>query len=313
MKDIGGYIETNFTYDVDNRCYHGGAVALNSGQSALRYIIRVKHITDIWVPYFTCPTVWHACVTEGANLHLYHIGENFMPTIEIDENAWIIYTNYFGVFGKNMSAMRAKYKNLISDNTMSFFSSGTNPAFYSARNFIAVPDGGYATNVSDSLISELPYEESYNRCTHILKRLDVDSQFGYADCVENEKYLADADVKRMSNLTNHILADVNYEKIIEKRRENFAFLQNMLSAENKLNMNIDDADVPMHYPFLCTNDELRSRLIKNHIFIPQYWGGMEEQDASSFERYLKQYIHALIIDQRYSITDMERIIDVIKG
>lgn len=158
MKDIGGYIETNFTYDVDNRYYHGGAVALNSGQSALRYIIRVKHITDIWVPYFTCPTVWHACVTEGANLHLYHIGENFMPTIEIDENAWIIYTNYFGVFGKNMSAMRAKYKNLISDNTMSFFSSGTNPAFYSARKFIAVPDGGYATNVSDSLISELPYE-----------------------------------------------------------------------------------------------------------------------------------------------------------
>ena len=223
MKDIGGYIETNFNYD-NSHCYHNGAVALNSGQSALRYIIRVNKIHDIWAPYFTCPTVWNACIAEGAELHMYHIGEDFMPTIEIDENAWVIYTNYFGVFGKNMAVMRAKYKNLISDNTMSFFSRGTNPAFYSARKFIAVPDGGYAVNVSNKLVESIPYETSYERCVHILKRLDVDSQFGYADCVENEKYLAEAEVKRISNLTNHILANTDYKKNHVKTSRKLCFL-----------------------------------------------------------------------------------------
>ena len=229
MKDIGGYIETNFNYD-DGHCYHDDAVALNSGQAALRYIIRVKHITDIWAPYFTCPTVWKACIAEGADLHLYHIGEDFMPTIEIDENAYVIYTNYFGVFGKNMSAMRAKYKNLISDNTMSFFSKCTNPAFYSARKFIAVPDGGYASGVSNDLCSELPYEESWSRGLHLLKRLDADSGFGYSDALKNEEYLASADVKQMSKLTHHILEHTNYDEIIHRRRENFAFLAGVLGG-----------------------------------------------------------------------------------
>lgn len=69
----------------------------------------------------------------------------------------------------------------------------------------------------------------------------------------------------------------------------------------------------MYYPFLFKTDNLRKDLINNRIYLPACWRGIEEKlKKDSYELYLKKYMFLLIIDQRYNLSDMKRMIKVIK-
>ena len=69
---------------------------------------------------------------------------------------------------------------------------------------------------------------------------------------------------------------------------------------------------PMVYPYYTDDIDLRERLIKQHIFVAQYWPNVLEWcTPKEIEYSLCQHIIPLPIDQRYNRDDMDRIVNVI--
>ena len=54
---------------------------LNCGRNSIRFIIRTYNIKEIFIPYYTCPSVWQAIKREKCKIKFYHIDKNFLPTI----------------------------------------------------------------------------------------------------------------------------------------------------------------------------------------------------------------------------------------
>ena len=308
-KEIGGYIEVDF--GKKSNLLHSDGIFINSGRNGIRYAIRAYNIKELWVPYYTCPVVWDAIKDEECECKFYSINKDLIPDINCNENDYILYTNYFGVCSEKIKSLSKKYKNLIVDNAQGFYMEPYGIAsVYSPRKFFGVSDGGIVY-CNKQLEEKFEKDQSWSRFSHLLKRVDVDSNFGYSDFNKNEETLDHADIKTISNLTKVILQNIDYESARKKRLENYNFLKSNLEKYNLYNSNITD-DVPMYYPLLIENEKLRSKFIENKIYIPQCWREMEKQcKTDSFELYLKKYMHPLLIDQRYDIEDMKRIISVV--
>ena len=76
-------------------------IKLNLARNCLKYLVRIYGIKEIFVPYYSCDTVWKALRQEGCRLHFYHINKNFMPLCEFNKNDFILYINYFGLCDEN--------------------------------------------------------------------------------------------------------------------------------------------------------------------------------------------------------------------
>ena len=116
----------------------------------------------------------------------------------------------------------------------------------------------------------------------------------------------------MSHLTNKILSSIDYERIKQKRKENFEYLHNELKEINLLE-NIDIKSTPFIYPFITNDLQLREKLIKNKIYIAKYWSEVLDRDSiSNVEIDFVNKLMPLPIDQRYDFDDMYRILKIIK-
>lgn len=303
FKEIGGYfgLELAAGYINDN-------FALNCARNCLRYIIRVYDIKEIYLPFYTCPVVWQAVNKEGCKIKFYHIDKTFYPVQEFPDEAYILYTNYFGVCASNVKKLAQKYSNLIVDNAQAFYMPKAGLAsFNSIRKFFGVPDGAYLY-CDKRLQEKLETDTSYQRCSHLLKRLDVNAQFGYDDFCRNDDALIDEDIKLMSNLTSALMNSIDTEFAKKKRLENFEILHSRLKKTNELNLCLSEYDVPMVYPYLFRDKSLKQKLIDNKIYAATYWSAMPEDYQ---EGVFQKYILPLPLDQRYGKKDMERILEVL--
>ena len=92
---------------------------------------------------------------------------------------------------------------------------------------------------------------------------------------------------------------VDYNFIASKRRQNFQVLNEKLHSLNELNLKMDDKAVPLAYPWLSTNSELRNELISNRIFVPVYWRNISDWCSKDMLEYkLYQNLLPLPVDQR---------------
>ena len=88
-----------------------------------------------------------------------------------------------------------------------------------------------------------------------------------------------------------------------RRRANYEALHAALAPHNALDCPAG-ADA-MIYPFLCRVDGLRGRLIKNKVYVSQWWKYLLELlPADSVEADYSRYLLPLPIDQRYTPDDM---------
>lgn len=308
FKEIGGYFGLETAVDkfkIDNKI-----IALNTARNCLRYIIRAFEIHEINMPYYTCPVVWQAAQKEKCRINFYHIDENFMPVKEFKENDFVLYNNYFGVCARNVKILEKKYKNLIVDNAQAFYMPKCGIAsFNSLRKFFGVSDGAFL--ISDKILNEnFETDTSYQRFSHLLKRTDINANFGYTDFCMNEESLNDEPVKFISELTKTIISSIDIEAAKHIRLENFNILSKSLNHKNELNLNPDNDDVPMVYPFLVHDKELKQYLIKNKIYTATYWNPLPKDYQ---EGIFQKYIIPLPVDQRYTKGDMQRILEVING
>lgn len=315
-KPIGGYFEIE-TNDF-NTIFHDEAIALNSGRNALEYILSISDISLIYIPYYSCDVILQPIKKLGIDYKFYYLDEQFTPKIDsINSNEALLYINYFGILTDKIIDLEKQYSGIIIDNSQAFYSksSKNNPSFYSPRKFFGLPDGGFAYTKNKSS-KEIPNDKSSERFSHLLTRVEEGPENGFADFKINEATLDNIPIKRMSRITDKLMRNINYEKCRKVRNQNFEILHNHLKENNKLTSVIErnSIDGPLVYPFLENdNIELRKKLIENKIFVAQYWPNVSDwlDEPKSFENYLFQNLIPLPIDQRYTIDDMQRILEVI--
>ena len=282
MKEIGGYFELELP------CYTGDYIfkdmtAVNSGRNALEYILSQLPVRPkrLFLPAYTCEAVLQPILRLGLPYSFYRIDQKFqIPIIpDLGDNEYIIVNNYFGIKDRYVRKLADRYREqMIVDNAQALYSSIETgiKAFYSPRKFLGVPDGGFA--VTDRLLtSNLPASLSWEEAGYLLKRIDMGASSGYEDYRSHEKTIEYKVVSAMSRLTETIIRSVDHQSLIKKRRNNYCQLHNALASINRLELPQPDTfNCPMVYPFWTNNQNLRYELIRQKVYVAQYWPNVFE-------------------------------------
>lgn len=319
MKAIGGYFSLELPF-VQKKHIHEKGIHLNSGRNALEYILKsLPDIQCLWIPYYTCDVVLEPLKKLNIPYRFYTVNEylELIDEIKLGKNEYLLATNYFGIKDAYIKELASRYgEHLIVDNAQAFF---TEPiegikTVYSPRKFVGIPDGGIAYMENGLNISGLEQDISYDRCSHLLKRLDLGAEAGYADFRENSHQLMNQPIKRMSNLTWKLLQGIDFDSVKKNRKENFKQLHDALSSINQLHIpEMDTFACPMVYPFYTSDSTLKKHLIENKIFVATYWPNVLSWCKESMKEYeLASRIIAIPIDQRYSKEEINKIIEIIE-
>ena len=318
IKAIGGYFEL-----ADKDCECGrmpvDGIAFNTCRNALEYIIlQLSDAKRIFVPYYTCEAVIEPIKRMPIEYVFYHINEHLeiADEIALQDGDYLIANNYFGIKDAYIAKLADKYGDrLIVDNAQALFAPvlPSVKSAYSTRKYVGVADGGFAVGVS--AIGVVNYEEdnSSEHDSHLYIRKEHGAEAGFKDYQVNECKLDNQPIRRMSPQTKEILSQIDYDSIIEKRRQNYLYLSKALEERNLLQLpSVDSFACPMVYPFMTNDESLRSRLIQNKVFVARYWPNVLEWcDEDELEYKLATLIIPLPIDQRYGVEDMGKIVEII--
>ena len=324
MKEYGGYIgiEAYGKEYFDTKILNADIVRLNAARFAIIEAIKSSGSQKLYVPIYMCKSVYDVLEKYDIHYEKYNIDNNFMPIVDSYDfkNDIILVTNYYGIQGYNFyNDNISKYRNIIFDNTQSFFSP---PVLrdnvynvYSPRKFFGVPDGAYMIGERIRMLNELQQDHSLERCIHLLKSLEYGTNGAYKDYLHSEESIDLSHPYRMSIITRTMLKNIDYDVAYKKRAENFNFLKEQLRDINELDLSNSNC-VPMVYPLYFTswNDDFRQYMVENKIYIPQWWKWvLNDENANTFEHSLSTSLFPLPIDQRYTINDMDYILQVVRN
>lgn len=311
MREIGGYFELELNKGKE---YHDGAIRLNLGRTAFEYILRAYKVHKIFLPYFTCDVILEPVVKTGTQYEFYHIDKNLEPVFDftrLKESDFFLYTNYFGIKDIIVQRLAKEIGNLIIDNSQAFFSKPLEniPTFYSPRKFFGLPDGGYLYS-SKILECEFAIDRSVDRFDHLIGRIEDGAEMHYPVFRRVDNECSGRPIKKMSKITQRLLKNIDYENVTRVRRENFHFLHEHLAGRNLFDFNLTSDFVPMVYPFLSDNSNLRLKLISKSIFVATYWPNvLDWVSKNSIEYSLTLNLLPIPVDQRYNQIDMATIIE----
>ena len=264
MKEIGGYIELD-TYT--GKMLHGDGVKLNCGRNALAYIIKAKNIKKLWMPRFMCDSCDKVLSDNHVDVEYYSIGLDFKPVIK-EWDGWLYVVNFYGQLSNGY--LTSLGDSIIVDNAQAYFQEpipGVD-TLYTCRKFFGVADG--AILYTDKYIEVENQDESFNRMNFLLGRYERSASQFYQEYVDNNHFFRNEPIKRMSKLTENLLHGIDYEVVMKKRTQNFAYLHEKLHSLNKLNLSVPYG--AFMYPLYIENGaEVRKELQTRKIFIPTLW------------------------------------------
>lgn len=314
MQAIGGY----FSLELPRREeYHKDAIRLNTGRNCLEYILRVRGYKKVYVPYYTCEAVMEPINKLGIPYAFYHIDIHFerRDLFMLKEGEALLYTNYFGLKQRYVEQLAKKIGScLIIDNTQAFYAKPIPgiDTFYTCRKFFGVPDGAYLY-CDREFDDEIEQDQSYDRVTHLVKRIDLSAEEGFKDFRRVDDGLDNQPICKMSKLTQRMMQGIDYEATAQCRRANYLMLHKAFGKDNILDSPLEDDAVPMVYPYLVPVKGQREKLIDKKIFVARYWPNVLDWTTKDDLEYLLAFqMQPLPIDQRYGEEEMNRIIDVIK-
>lgn len=204
--------------------------------------------------------------------------------------------------------------NIIIDNTQAFFSRPLPEidTFYTCRKFFGVADGAYLYTNKEADF-DIPQDYSSSRMLFLLDRLDKSAEEAFSDYHKSEDTLDHDEIKKMSKITQFIMSSICYKSVADRRISNYTYLHDNLGSSNTLSVDLERKNVPMVYPFLSEDINLRKKLIDNKVYVASYWPNVQSWcNAESLENTLSQLLLPLPIDQRYSIDEMNFIVSVLK-
>ena len=226
MRSIGGYF--GFELIEKSSGYHSTAIKLNTGRNALEYILMANNYTKLYIPFFTCEAILAPISKLNIDYEYYSIDKYLEPIFNYDilkENEGFLYTNYFGLKNEFILSLTKVSSNILIDNAQSFFSKPIPgiDTFYSARKFFGVSDGAYLYT-GKKLATVFDIDDSTNRITHLVKRIEYGAEKGYMDFLKIEEELKNQPILQMSKLTDKIMKSIDYTFVKNTRLKNLNYL-----------------------------------------------------------------------------------------
>lgn len=329
-RHIGGYFELELAPKQNDLLAGPDSFCLNSGRHALEFILRgIDKIDKIYLPLYTCDVVLEPIERLGIPYEHYAVNDRYEVNTELFEGLkqgeFVIVNNYFGIKDAYIDSLITENPglaaHLIIDGAQSLFydNERINYLFYSFPKYFGVPNGGMARirkyqDRYKKVYNALSYDFTFDKFGHLLKRIDLGPQAGYDDFRRQITEMSTEKMKRMSRLTEAIIASISVADIKIQRRENYRTLEALVGKDNKIQHFLDENAVPLAYPFVSDKGiELRTYLIENKIYVPQYWpNAFVEYKEDKQCRNLTENVVFLPIDHRYSAEDMAVISDLIK-
>ena len=326
-SEYGGYLPAEndnreYYYDTLNMC----VCRLNAARYGIVEACKELGCNCVYIPYYLCSSVCDALEKNNIQHKKYNINSSFEPLLQdLDSDSMVVIVNYYGIFNDSFySNMKKRFKNIIFDNTQSFFSS---PIIadgiynvYSPRKFVGVSDGAYLISQNIRVSQHYPRDCSSDRFSFVFKSLENGTNSNYKAFLAAEEDLCSGTVMEMSSVTRCLLSNINYKKVFNTRKENFHRMCQKLNAHNLLSHFCTNADdsiscCPMVYPLLLERDcgkRVREYLIDNKVYVSQWWKVvMDYTEANDFEKWLSEDLIPLPIDQRYGLEDMDELAKMI--
>lgn len=311
-----------------------------SGRNAidlvLRDILKNHSVNKVYAPSYCCVSMLQSFIDHGMKVEFYEVGyENGTFTYhlpETDAHSIVLLMSYFGLNTSEVHRQIAKMKKsgavVIEDITHSLLnktlaSEYSDYLVASLRKWFAIPTGGWAGKMNGKLF-EKPNMDSNQAVEEKIAGMKEKYEYltGNSDSKENfllvnAKFDNDLiHVDRMLKIDDTslgIIAGINVETVIEKRRKNVeTLLEGLKDLDGKfLSLPIVDSkqDVLLFLPiFMKTEvrDVLRKHLISKGIYCPIHW-----PEVMGAKVGIRANELSLICDQRYSEGDMHAIVDEI--
>lgn len=311
MREIGGYIEFEQCHKT---MLHERAIKLNCGRNCLAYLIKVRGITSIALPYFLCESVKNICKKYNVNIRYYNLNDSLMPKdLVLKNDEWLYVVNYYGQLDSvQVKSLSLRYKHIIVDYAQAYFDMPIEgvDSIYTCRKFFGVPDGAFLYTDSD-LLEPFECDESFERMHFLLGRYERSASEFYNEYIENNRIFTTQPIKCMSKLTQNLLRSIDYERVKMVRTENYTYLASRLHDYNLLD--IHKVEGAFAYPFMLKEaQEVRNHLIHNNVYIPVLWPNViNDVSEESYECQLAKNILPLPCDQRYGIEEMEYMVMLI--
>lgn len=314
---------------------------LLTGRTSLDYILRdiklLNNTVVAYLPSYCCHTMIKPFIDNGVEVDFYNIYfENGRFIYDLDFNTKcniVLIMQYFGFYheavGQTIRVLRDNEKIVIEDATHSWFSESpysynSNYIYASFRKWTGLPCGSIAIKQNGQYLFHPPTETNHEyirlrQVAALTKKLYIEKGFG-----NKEKYLGL--FKQAEELLEHdysgyclpekysdMLYKMDTRRIIRQRKENAkALIEGLKNISGLETIATSKQDVPLFVPIMVLHgqrERLRQYLIKNEIYCPVHWPLSQAHKISN--KYLYENSLSLVCDQRYSLSDMNRILSVI--
>lgn len=310
---------------------------INSCRNALAIILDFIKPQRAFVCCYNCDTVILPFLDRNIDLEFFNIDKKFQIDLDFfkylgtDTTPTLVYIqNYFCNYQLEMIKNELRKYNVIivEDITHCLLDDlkFENADFYiaSARKWSGTGDGGllYTNAILDNLQQNdneiinnykkiIPLQQKY-----ITNREPALKEVYRSITTQNEKLFYIKKPQTISAYGKTIIETTDYEYIKLKRRENFDYLVKRLNSFEFLELPINYREqnaTPLYLPiYTKKRTDLQQFLFKYHIYLPILWpktcicGNCSHVVETIYENIL-----CIPVDQRYSVSDMERIISAL--
>lgn len=302
-----------------------------SGRAALYAILQnIKYhfskIDTVLLPEYLCESIIHTVSAAGFRYDFYDIKADVEPNCEtilskLDNHTCVFVINYFGYVNSEdtIKTLRSVQSDtcIILDNVQAFYemddTSSADYVFTSFRKWFAVPDGAWVKTAHSNMEPAL-YSNSFAQfkfAGSLLKYFDSYKEVSdqaYLDLLAHgEEILGNSYNVICSEMTQALFEKIDFDAIKRVRCMNADYI---VEQVKKMNIQIirgsKQPKVPFFIPILVHDrDKIRMVLRKHNIFTPVHWP--QPQNIAHHNRLYDAEL-SLVIDQRYSIFDMKRMI-----
>lgn len=304
-----------------------------SGRSALNAILddicKHKRIKTAALPSWCCDSMIKPFISHGIEVSFYPIYLDDEHRLKQDVRDFgcdaILALDYFGFHNCPDFKTNAI---VIRDITHSVFCNTNYEADYvfgSLRKWTGFYTGGFAWS-SDTRLSELPLVDATLKY-YLLRDKAMSMKNDYIKNTIGDKSFLSLFSKAEEWLDNNSVIYGSSERdivafnsldaafICDRRRQNAEYLLIRLSKYSFVD-ELSKDDCPLFVPIFLNNEKrnrLRQFLIENDIYCPVHWGVSELHRLNSKTREIYDMELSIICDQRYDLSDMERIADTIES
>ena len=311
-----------------------------SGRTAIGLILqdiaKIRTVRSVNMPAWGCDSMIAPFLAHGTQIRFYDLGhtentEKIILNTDCTDDTDVFYiTNYFGYENtlpiETVKKIKAQGTIILYDRTHSFMMENdpylelADYSFASIRKWMGVIGGAVVNDVKDYQLKPCPYLDCKEKAMRMKKAfiegdtsidkqafLSLYGEFGHHLAENYQNY-------EMDDLSYALYKTEDFAAMRHKRRENAKYLHEHLKGVRfigELTGNAVPLFVPVFFDTTEQRNAVRKKLIEAQIYCPIHWPkpAMIPTDYEVNKIYDTEL--SLICDQRYTIEDMARIVDVI--